>query len=450
MFGGHVPTVWLQEHLYDPDGIHWWDVVASWVYFSHFVAALGVAVVLWLRQPGAVGGVHAAVVRAVRARPDDLLRCTRPRRRGGRRITGCSPEVARISTRGWQAIGLHGAGNMLNAGQSRRTRWRRCRRCTRRSRCSWSCSSSAGSAGGGGRCCWPTRLAMTFTLVYTGEHYVIDVLVGWVYVGLAFGLCALGERWWRGRSAPRPARRRPERRRRRAERDAPSAERLGQLAGQSVGLRGVPVPADGVQAAGRVDVHVGQPQPALHRPLHHPHALHPGQLRDHEPLGQPAVPGGDHVVGVPERALAGAPAATTSRARAGTGRSGSASMSTPSSTRAMTARVVGQSATGSRTLPRTPCSRRAARRSRRRRAWRAPSPTAATAAAGSPSPPGPAAAARSGCGCRAGRAAAAGRWRRRRCGSSTGRRSGAAAASTTPNRAVTALAMPITLHDGGS
>ena len=32
--------------------------------------------------------------------------------------------------------------------------------------------------------CYP--LAMTFTLVYAGEHYVIDVLVGWVYVGLAF------------------------------------------------------------------------------------------------------------------------------------------------------------------------------------------------------------------------------------------------------------------------
>ena len=28
----------------------WYDVIASWVYFSHFVAALGVAVVLWLRR----------------------------------------------------------------------------------------------------------------------------------------------------------------------------------------------------------------------------------------------------------------------------------------------------------------------------------------------------------------------------------------------------------------
>ena len=30
---------------------------------------------------------------------------------------GLLEDVARISTRGWQAIGLHGAGNVLNAGQ---------------------------------------------------------------------------------------------------------------------------------------------------------------------------------------------------------------------------------------------------------------------------------------------------------------------------------------------
>ena len=46
--GGQVPTVWLQQRLYDPSAVHWWDVLASWVYFSHFVVALTAAVVLWL------------------------------------------------------------------------------------------------------------------------------------------------------------------------------------------------------------------------------------------------------------------------------------------------------------------------------------------------------------------------------------------------------------------
>jgi hypothetical protein len=53
---------------------------------------------------------------------------------------------------------------------------------------------------------WPLLLAyplaMTFTLVYSGEHYVIDVLVGWAYVGLSFLVVGLGERWWRSRGAP--------------------------------------------------------------------------------------------------------------------------------------------------------------------------------------------------------------------------------------------------------
>jgi hypothetical protein len=45
---------------------------------------------------------------------------------------------------------------------------------------------------------------MTFTLVYTGEHYVIDVLVGWAYVAAVFLVVGLGERWWLNRH-PAPA-----------------------------------------------------------------------------------------------------------------------------------------------------------------------------------------------------------------------------------------------------
>jgi membrane-associated phospholipid phosphatase len=40
---------------------------------------------------------------------------------------------------------------------------------------------------------------MAATLVYTGEHYVIDVLAGWAYVGAVFVGVGLAERWWRER-----------------------------------------------------------------------------------------------------------------------------------------------------------------------------------------------------------------------------------------------------------
>ena len=193
--GGQVPTVWLQQHLYDPRVVHWWDVVVSWVYFSHFVTALAVALVLWVRDRTRWGAfmrrwffLSAAGLVTYFAYP------AAPPWWAAK--YGLIEPVARISTRGWQAIGLHGAGNVLNAGQLAsnpvaampslhtafalfvvvfflprvRRRW------------------------------WPLLLAyplaMTFALVYSGEHYLIDVLVGWAYVGLTFAVVGWFERWW--------------------------------------------------------------------------------------------------------------------------------------------------------------------------------------------------------------------------------------------------------------
>ncbi|SCL69238.1 PAP2 superfamily protein [Micromonospora peucetia] len=199
--GGQVPTTWLQEHLYRPE-VHWWDVAVSWVYFSHFVVALAAAAVLWLRDRGR----WAAFMRrwgflCASGLVTYFLYPAAPPWWAAQ--NGLLEEVARISTRGWKAFGMHGAGNLLNAGQIasnpvaampslhtafalfvvlfflRQTRRR------------W----------------WPLLLAyplaMTFTLVYSGEHYVIDVLVGWAYVGMAFLVVGLAERWWAARKARR-------------------------------------------------------------------------------------------------------------------------------------------------------------------------------------------------------------------------------------------------------
>ena len=195
--GGEVPTVWLQQHLYRPE-VHWWDVLVSWVYFSHFVVTLAAAAVLWLRSRARWGAymrrwgfLCAAGLVTYFGYP------AAPPWWAAQ--NGLLTEVARISTRGWKEFGMHGAGNLLNAGQiasnpvaampSLHTAWALfvvlffLRSIRRR----W----------------WPLLLAyplaMTFTLVYSGEHYVIDVLVGWAYVGMTFLVVGLAERAWRAR-----------------------------------------------------------------------------------------------------------------------------------------------------------------------------------------------------------------------------------------------------------
>jgi hypothetical protein len=52
LFGfGSVPTVFLQQHLWDPARLHWYDY-ASWaVYMTHFVATPLLAAALWLWAP---------------------------------------------------------------------------------------------------------------------------------------------------------------------------------------------------------------------------------------------------------------------------------------------------------------------------------------------------------------------------------------------------------------
>jgi membrane-associated phospholipid phosphatase len=47
---GHVPTIWLQQHLYEPGDAHWYDVIAALVYLMHFVLPLVFAFALWVRR----------------------------------------------------------------------------------------------------------------------------------------------------------------------------------------------------------------------------------------------------------------------------------------------------------------------------------------------------------------------------------------------------------------
>jgi hypothetical protein len=216
--GGVTPTIWLQDHLYTPGNVQWYEIVASFVYFSHFVMTLIVAAVLWMRNRErwlsyvrrwfTLTALILATYFIYPATPpwlasqDGVL--PGHLQRGP---DGMWWSVVRLSTRGWDALGLHHAGSLLNAAQVQeanqvaampsmhsayallvvafflptvRKRW------------------------------WPLLLAyplaMTFALVYSGEHYVIDVLMGWSYVAFTLIVVRAAERLWAGYRARRVAR----------------------------------------------------------------------------------------------------------------------------------------------------------------------------------------------------------------------------------------------------
>ena len=47
LFGSPIPTVWLQDHLYHPFAVRWYDYGVFGVYMTHFFATVVVAALLW-------------------------------------------------------------------------------------------------------------------------------------------------------------------------------------------------------------------------------------------------------------------------------------------------------------------------------------------------------------------------------------------------------------------
>jgi membrane-associated phospholipid phosphatase len=198
---GVIPTVWLQDHLYVPGEVRWWDVGVSFVYFSHFVVSLTIAVVLWLRNRAAwLGFMRRFFLLTTAGLATYVLFPAAPPWYAAK-YGYIDHVVYRMSSDGWHEVGMRSAGKLIVAGQALsnpvaampslhsafalfvvafffpyvRRRW------------------------------IPVLLlyplAMLFTLVYSGEHYVADVLVGWSYVALTFAVMGYAERWWAARHA---------------------------------------------------------------------------------------------------------------------------------------------------------------------------------------------------------------------------------------------------------
>lgn len=232
LFGNRVPNVWLQEHLKAARPT-WFDGIVALVYFSFFFLPYVTAAVFWVRgrsdfhrwaarfvtmsftgfalfalipaaPPWMAAKCSAAQVADHPALPSCIFGTNRPD--GGllgqftAQNDGAVPYLQRISTRGWSYLHIHQAQALVDKGQATSDivaavpslhaggimlftifLWRRANR-------GWRALLVA------------YNLLMAVALVYAGEHYVSDILAGWLVAwGVSATWDALERRWPRRR-----------------------------------------------------------------------------------------------------------------------------------------------------------------------------------------------------------------------------------------------------------
>jgi hypothetical protein len=180
---GVVPSVWLQQRLVDGSP-HWYDAVAALVYVTHFFSIPLVTGIAWFRMRDRFSSWLATVITftivgisgyVVYPAAPPWLAATR----------GETGPVDRISEIGWHYLHLDpvASATVLGQGDSNPV--------------AAMPSLHAGAALLVAAFFWPAAcyawrgillgyvLLMAITLVYTGEHYAVDALAGWLTAGIA-------------------------------------------------------------------------------------------------------------------------------------------------------------------------------------------------------------------------------------------------------------------------
>jgi membrane-associated phospholipid phosphatase len=184
---GEVPTVWLQQRLWDPAHLHWYDLAAWAVYLTHFFAVWVVAAVLWrVARPRFRRYVALVLLVTLGAFLTYWLFPAQPPW-----MAEAEPgmgAVTRIVPHVWDTLGVstmrsvYEDGSLVNLVAAMPSLhaaypmllllffWPS----------GWRVRAGLGAY----------TLAMGAVLVYGGEHFVLDILAGWVLALAAWALLA--------------------------------------------------------------------------------------------------------------------------------------------------------------------------------------------------------------------------------------------------------------------
>ncbi len=201
---GVVPTVWLQHELFTPGRLHWWDVLTFSVYLSHFFASLVVAAVLWkFAYPRFRRFVVLFVSLTFAGFVTYALFPAAPPWLASQ--SHAIPPTARIVDEVWAHIGLHSGASLFSA----KSNFANPVAAVPSLHAAYPVLLMLFFWGSAKKWRWLLPLyplAMAFSLVYTGEHYVFDILLGWIYAVTIYfvGTWAMNA-WSRRRTSARAA-----------------------------------------------------------------------------------------------------------------------------------------------------------------------------------------------------------------------------------------------------
>jgi hypothetical protein len=202
---GEVPTIRLQRALYHQGEVQWWEVPVTLTYVSHFFVPFVVAAVFWVRNRVRYWQyVRRFVTLSFAAAVTFVLFPAVPPWLAYHE--GELGRVVRTAPRGWSKLHLDIAQDVLELGQrtanivaaipSLHAGYT--------ALVLWALWPSFGPIGRAVLVAYP--LMMMFTLVLTGEHYVVDVLIGWGYAAAVVVTWDRIEPWWtRRRHSPSPS-----------------------------------------------------------------------------------------------------------------------------------------------------------------------------------------------------------------------------------------------------